>query len=111
MSFLYFDKSFFAQQTYLERLFAVVKSSNHYDAIKSMTKLIGEADKADDYIDYILDKEEYVQANTICRKKLTHTFYHSQYEYYDEQEEYSNMIKRVFGRASEFIKHCYLCEV
>lgn len=60
LSFLYFDKSFFAQQTYLERLFAVVKSSNHYDAIKSMTRLIGEADKADDYIDYILDKEEYV---------------------------------------------------
>ena len=37
-------------------------------------------------------------------KILTHTFYHSQYEYHDEQEEYSNMIKGVFGRASEFIK-------
>lgn len=41
-------------------MFAIVKDSNHYDAIKSMIRLIGEADKADGYIDYILDKEGYV---------------------------------------------------
>lgn len=128
LSFLYFDNPFFTQQTYLERLFAIVKDSNHYDAIKSMIRLIGEADKADGYIDYILDKEGYVHNQhkghtthmvtrtpiytTLAKvrslqsveKILTHTFYHSQYEYHDEQEEYSNMIKGVFGRASEFIK-------
>lgn len=128
LSFLYFDNSFFTQQTYLERLFAVVKDSNHYDAIKSMTRLIGEADKVDCYIDYILDKEGHVhnqheghtthvvsrttiytalakvQSLQSVEKILAHTFYHSHYEYHDEQEEYSNMIKGVFGRASEFIK-------
>lgn len=41
-------------------MFAIVKDSNNYDAIKSMTRLIGEAGKADDYIDYILDKEGHV---------------------------------------------------
>ena len=128
LSFLYFDNPFFTQQTYLERLFAVVKDSNHYDAIKSMTRLIGEADKADDYIDYILEKEGHVHSQheghtthvvtrttiytTLAKvrslqsieKILTHTFYHTHYEYHDEQEEYFNMIKGVFGRASEFIK-------
>lgn len=128
LSFLYFDNPFFTQQTYLERLFSVVKDSNHYDAIKSMTRLIGEADKADDYIDYILDKEGHVHSQheghtthvvtrttiytTLAKvrsiqsieKILNHTFYHTHYEYHDEQEEYFNMIKGVFGRASEFIK-------
>ena len=128
LSFIYFDKPFFTQQTYLERLYAVVKDSNHYDAIKSMTRLIGEADKADDYIDYILEKEGHVHnqheghtTHVVSRttiyttlakvrslqsveKILAHTFYHSHYEYHDEQEEYFNMIKVVFGRASEFIK-------
>ena len=128
LSFIYFENPFFTQQTYLERLFAVVKDSNHYDAIKSMTRLIGEADKADDYIDYILDKEGHVhnqhEGNTThvvtrttiyttlakvrslqsIEKILTHTFYHTHYEYHDEQEEYFNMIKVVFRRTSEFIK-------
>ena len=128
LSFLYFDNPFFTQQTYLERLFAVVKDSNHYNAIKSMTRLIGEADRTDDYIDYILDKEGYVHSQhkghtthvvtrttiytTLAKvrslqsivKILTHTFYHTHYEYHDEQEEYFNMIKGVFGRTSEFIK-------
>lgn len=137
LSFIYFDKPFFTQQTYLERLFTVVKDSNYYDAIKSMTRLIGEADKADDYIDYILEKEGHVHSQheghtthvvsrttiytTLAKvrslrsveKILAHTFYHSHYEYHDEQEEYFNMIKEVFGRASEFIKqgHKELIEV
>ena len=128
LSFVYFDNFFFTQQIYLERLFAIVKDSNNYDAIKSMTRLIGEAGKADDYIDYILDKEGHVhnqheghtthvvsrttiyttlakvQSLQSIEKILTHTFYHTHYEYHDEQEEYLNMLKGVFGRASEFIK-------
>lgn len=128
LSFLYFDNPFFTQQTYLERLFTVVKDSNHYDVIKSMTRLIGEADKADSYIDYILDKEGYVhnqhEGNTThvvmrtpifttlakvrslqsIEKILTHTFYHTHYEYHYEQEEYLNMVKGVFGKVSEFIQ-------
>lgn len=137
LSFVYFDNSFFAQQIYLERLFAVVKDSNHYDAINSMTRLIGKAGKVDDYIDYILDKERHVHnqheghtTHVVSRttiyitlakvrslqsvgKILAHTFYHSHYEYHDEQEEYFNMIKGVFGWASEFIKqgHKELIEV
>lgn len=131
LSFIFFDNPFFTQETYLERLFAVVKDSNHYDAIKSMIRLIGEADRTDDYIDYILDKEGYVHSQheghtthvvtrttiytTLAKvhslqsivKILTHTFYHTHYEYHDEQEEYFNMIKVVFGRTSEFIKHGY----
>lgn len=128
LSFVYFDNFFFTQQIYLERLFAIVKDSNNYDAIKSMTRLIGEAGKADDYIDYILDKEGHVhnqheghtthvvsrttiyttlakvQSLQSIEKILTHTFYHTHYEYHDEQEEYLNMLKGAFGRASEFIK-------
>lgn len=137
LSFIYFDNSFFTQQIYLERLFAIVKDSNNYDAIKSMTRLICEAGKADDYIDYILDKEghvhnqheghtTYVVSRTTIyttltkvrsiqniEKILTHTFYHTHYEYHDEQEEYLNMLKGVFGRASEFVKqgHKELIEV
>lgn len=45
-----------------------------------------------------------VQSLQSIEKILTHTFYHTHYEYHDEQEEYLNMLKGAFGRASEFIK-------
>lgn len=128
LSFLYFENSFFTQQSYLERLFAIVKDSNHYEAVRSMTRLIGEADKTDEYIDYILEKEEYVhnqqeghttrvvtrtaiymalaKVKTIegAKKILIHKFYHSNYEYHDEQEEFLNMIKTALKQVSEYIK-------
>lgn len=128
LSFLYFDNEYFTKDEYLNRIYAIVKDSNHYEAIKSMIRLIDMSNKVDDYIDYILDKEGYVHnqkegittciVSRICvftalikvrsieavKKVLSHHFYNSHYAYYDEQEEYSKMMSSVLNSVSKYIK-------
>ena len=128
ISLLYFDIEFFANKEYLERIFAVVGTSDHYEAIRSMFQLIGEADAADEYLDWMLEKEHLVcnqhEGNTThiisrsavysalgkvksldgVKKVLAHTFKNSRSFYQDEWNEYSKMMKAILGRAAEFIK-------
>lgn len=127
LSFLYFDKPFFAQDAYFERLFDVVKESDHYEAVKAMIELISLAGKVDECIDYILEKERFVhdqqeghttrvvsravvyktlgKANAVdsVRKILAHGFCRARYTYHIEGEEFLNMMKNALQRASKYI--------
>ena len=129
LSFLYFDNEFFTQKVYLERIFAIIGKSEHHEAIRSMIRLIAAADRVDEYVDYILEKEGFVhnqqEGNTThivtrtsiftalakvkeldsIKKILSHQFYRTNLAYHDEQEEYWNMLKSIIGKADEYIKH------
>lgn len=128
LSFLYFDNPFFAQKEYYEKIFSIVESSNHYEAIRSMIRLIADADVVDEFIDYILDKEQYVcnqqEGHTTqivsrtpvyhalskvksldsVKKILAHTFHNPHSYYRDEWSEYAEMMKNVLGILSNAIR-------
>lgn len=128
LSFLYFENRFFTREEYLERIFAVVKDSTHCEAIRSMIELIDLADKVDEYVDYILDKEGFVhnqqKGNTThivsrtciftavqkvkslegVKKVLAHQFYGIRSSYRGEQEDYVLMMGSILRRASGYIK-------
>lgn len=128
LSFLYFDNKFFTHKEYLERIYAILKDSNHYEAIKSMIRLIDLAGKVDEYVDYILENEEYVHnqqegitTHIISRtcifttlknvksrdgvmKILQHKFFGTHSAYHDEQEEYGEMISNVLDGVAKYIK-------
>ena len=128
ISLLYFDIEFFAKKEYLERIFAVVSTSDHYEAVRSMLQLIGGADAADEYLDYILEKEHLVcnqhEGSTThivsrsavystlgkvkslegVKKVLAHTFKNARDFYQDEWNEFGKMMKAILGRVAEFIK-------
>lgn len=128
LSFLFMDNSFFTQQEYLERFYAIVKDSNYYEAIKAMARLISEADLVDDYVDYILDKEKHVhnqqegstthivsrtaiyealskvrKAESV-KKILNHSFINLHTCYRDEWEEYGLMMKNCLKLLSGYVK-------
>lgn len=129
LSFLYFDNEFFTQKEYFERIYAIIGKSEHHEAIRSMIRLIAAADRVDEYVDYILEKEGFVhnqqEGNTTyivtrssiftalakvkewdsIKKILSHQFYHTYLAYHDDQDEYWNMLKTIIGKADEYIKH------
>lgn len=128
LSFLYYNNPFFAQRDYVERIFGVLRESEHYEAIKTMIRLIDEAGYVDEYIDYILDKEAFVhnqheghtthvvsrseiyealskvQSIDSVKKLLQHQFLNTHTLYQDEQEGYRKMIEAALGRVSAYIK-------
>lgn len=128
LSFLYFDNKFFAQKEYLEKIYAILKDSDHYEAIKSMIRLVDLAGKVDEYVDYILGKEGFIHnqregitthiVSRTCvfttlknvksregvKKVLQHKFYGSHSSYHDEQEEYGEMISNVLNNVAKYIK-------
>ena len=128
LSFLYFDNEFFTKKEYLERIYTIIKDSNHYEAIKSLIRLIDLAERADDYIDYILSKEGYVhnqkegitthivsrscifvalskvKSSDSVKKILQHQFYDSRSAYSEEQEEYRKMISSALKNVTKYIK-------
>lgn len=124
LSFLYFDNKFFTQKDYFERIFAIVRSSKHYEAIKSMIRLIGKANKADEYVDYILEKEGYVHnqqkgnITVIVSRTAIYTslsklksldgvkkvLCHPLYNPHEEQDEYLNMMEKVLESVERFIR-------
>jgi len=128
LSFLYFNNRFFANKEYVERIYGLLGKSNHYEAIRSMIRLINDAGCVDEYIDYILEKEGYVHNQhegytthivsrdiiyeTISnvkslegvRKVLLHQFKNTHTLYHGEQEEYRNMMTAVLGRVCDYIK-------
>lgn len=127
LSFLYFDNEFFTKKDYFERIFTIIKESNNYQAIKAMIRLIDVANKVDDYVDYILDKEKYIhnqqegtttlivtrtciygalsKINTSVgiKKVLGHQFYNSHSSYSEEQDGYLNMLSSILNHISGFI--------
>jgi len=128
LSFLYFNNIFFAKKEYVERIYGVLGKSNHYEAIKSMIRLINEAGCVDEYIDYILEKEQYVHNQhegytthivsrdviyvTLSktksldgvRKLLQHQFKSTHTLYHDEQDAYRNMMVEVLNRVCDYIR-------
>lgn len=131
LSFLYFDNKFFAKKEYVERIFRILRSSNHYEAIRCMIGLIGVSDSVDEHLDYILGKEHYVHnqqegyttqvvSRTVIystlskvksldgvKKVLTHKFDNSYFDYSDEKEAYVTMMEGVLTRLSHFINEGY----
>lgn len=127
-SYLYMDNRFFTREEYLKRIFEVIKDARGYEAISSMMELIGRADRVDEYIDYILEKEKYVnnqhEGNVThivsrdvvyrtlsllkteegIRKTLLHHFGNIRYTYHSEKEGYNRMIARMADKIGGFIK-------
>lgn len=125
LTFIFLDNRFFEQKKYVERLFEIVKESNYYVAILAMTKLIGKVDKVDEYLDYILDKEQYVRdqqdgnstlsvsrtpiydaltkVETVdgVKKVLSHQFPYIKYGF--EQKEYLKMMESIINKISDLI--------
>ena len=128
LSFLYFENKQLARDPYLARIYDIVKDSNHYEAIKSMINLIGMANKVNEYIDYILEKEGFVRnqiegttthiVSRSCiystlssvsslygvKKVLSHQFYDTHLAYQDEQEGYWNMMANAIEKTGKYIK-------
>lgn len=128
LSFLYFNNRFFAQKEYVERIFSILGDSNHYEAIKSMIRLIDDAGCVDEYIDYILEKEKYVHnqhegctTHVVTRdviyealskvksldgikKLLLHQFLNTHTLYHDEPDGYKKVMTDVLGQVSGYIK-------
>jgi len=125
LTFIFFGNRFFEQHKYVERLFEIVKESNYFEAISSMIKLISKSNKVDDYLDYILGKEQYVHdqqnGNTTLsvsrstiyealskvetldgvKKVLFHQFPYIEYDF--EQKEYLKMMESIINKISDFI--------
>ena len=128
LSFLYLNNIFFAKKEYVERIYSVLGKSNHYEAIKSMIRLIDAAGCVDEYIDYILEKEGYVHnqhegytTHVVSRdviyetlsktksldgvkKLLQHQFQNTHTLYHDEQDAYRKMMTEVLNRVCDYIK-------
>lgn len=129
LSFLYMDNIFFSQQKYLERFFAIVSTSDHYEAIRSMIRLIDVAERVDGYVDYILDKEKHVHnqregitthivSRTVVynalskvktedsvKKIISHQFYNPHSFYRDEWEEYNQMMSNALNILASSIRN------
>ena len=127
LSLLYLEIPFFAKREYFERIFAIVGTSNHYEAVSSMLQLIGAANVADEYLDYILNKEKLVcnqhKGNTIhlvsrdsvyfalekvetpesLKRVLAHKFPTNVF-YHDEWREYNKMIKSLLMKLARCVK-------
>ena len=128
LEFLYFDNDFFSNERYLARIYDIIKDSNHHEAIRSMIRLIDMANRVDEFVDYILNKEQYVHnqqegstthiVSRTCiyvtlskvkslnsvKKIMLHQFYDSRIAYHDEHDGQVKMISSVLKLACEYIK-------
>jgi len=125
LTFIFFGNKFFKKTYYFEHLFEIIKTSNYYEAISSMIKLIDKAEKVEEYLDYILDKEKYLHDqqdgnSTISvsrkpiykalsniksldgiKKVLGHQFNLRHFIF--DQEEYLKMMGNIINRVKSFI--------
>ena len=128
LEFLYFDNEFFSNERYLVRIYDIIKDSNHHEAIRSMVRLIDMANRVDEFVNYILNKEQYVHnqqegstthiVSRTCiyvtlskvkslnsiKKIMLHQFYDSRIAYHDEHDGQVKMIGSVLKLACEYIK-------
>ena len=129
LSYLYLGNTFFSREKYVRRYFEIFKDSNNYDAIKVMVSLIHNAGMVDEYINYILDKEHYVQnqqdgitTHIVPRddiyvalsavekaegieKVLKHEFKNYLYYYDSEWSHYRDMIESLLQKAEKLLKN------
>lgn len=128
LSYLYLGNVFFFHEKYVRRYFEIFKDSNNYDAIKVMVSLIHRAGMVDEYVDYILDKEHFVQnqheGNTThvvsrdeiyaalsavenaegIEKVLKHEFKNYLYYYDSEWSRYRDMIECLLQKTEKLIR-------
>lgn len=129
MSFIYFENDFFKKDYYFERIFNIVKYSNNCQVIESTISFIDAANKVDEHIDYILDKEKYVYNKefdgitcTVSRSIIYNSLSKLKSLYavkkllcsqicipnvldYKSQDEYLYMMENLLMIASDFIRH------
>lgn len=127
LSYLYLGNDFFHKEKYVRNYFEIFKDSKNYDAIKVMMSMIHGAGMVDEFVDYILDKEHYVQnqreGNTThvvsrdeiyaalatvekadgIEKVLQHEFKNYLHYYENEWSCYRNMIESLLKKSSKII--------
>lgn len=128
ISYFVIENDFFANSVYLEKYYSLFSNSNNYEVIKCLMTLIAKVKCGDKYIDYILEKEQYVNDQhknncTTCvsrfevyyslstvksydgiKKLLSHKFtddfsYHS-----FEWSYYTRMMENCLSYATRYIK-------
>lgn len=128
LTYVYLENDFFTETSYMNRIFAIIKDSNNYEAIKAMMGLIYRAKTGNEYVDYILEKETFVRdqqvrgtTHVVSRdyvylsldsvdsedgifKVLTHDF-HNQYYYQRDWNNYARLIQNMLSKAIEYIKN------
>ena len=129
LSYLYLGNEFFYKEKYVRHYYELFKDCNNYDAIKVMFSLIHRAGMVDEFVDYILAKEHYVQdqhegstTHVVSRdeiyatlanvenadgieKVLRHEFKNYLYYYDHEWSCYRNMIESLLQKSSRiFLK-------
>lgn len=129
LQYLYLGNKFFYEKKYVSRYFDLFKASTNYDAIKVMISLINRSELVDDYVDYILEKEAFVQnqhegntTHVVSRdeiyialssartedniiKILQHEFKHYLYYYDNEWKCYQNMMESLLQKSVRLIKN------
>ncbi len=127
-TYIYLENSFFGTGPFVRKYFELLKGSKNPNVIKTMLSLIDRAGKADNYIDYILEKEQYVRdqnengvthvitrdevfetLSKLCShdgiaKLLKHKFSYDHVYYSSEHEHYYRMMSNCLKKAAEYIK-------
>ena len=128
LQYLYLGNEFFYKQKYVRRYYELFKESTNYDAIKVMISLIHRSGMVDEYVDYILEKENYVQdqrkGNTThvvsrdeiyaalgdtekeesIEKILKHEFKNYLHFYDSQWSRYKEMLERLLNKAAMLMK-------
>lgn len=127
LQYLYLGNEFFYKEKYVSRYYELFKDSTNYDAIKVMIQLIHRSDLVDEYVDYILEKENYVEdqrkGNTThvvsrdevyaalaavensegIEKVLRHEFKNYLYFYDSQWSRYKEMVESLLKKAARLI--------
>ena len=128
LQYLYIGNEFFFKEKYVKRYYELFKDSTNYDAIKVMILLIHRSCMVDEYVDYILEKENYVQdqrkGNTThvvsrdeiyaalgtienadsIEKVLRHEFKNYLYFYDSQWARYKDMVQILLQKAARLKK-------
>ena len=129
LQYLYLGNEFFYKQKYVRRYYELFKDSTNYDAIKVMVSLIHRSGMVDEYVDYILKKENYVQdqrkgstTHVVSRdeiyaalgtvenaesieKILRHEFKNYLYFYDSQWARYKDMVQILLQKAARLMKN------
>lgn len=128
LTYVYLENDFFTETSYMNRIFAIINDSNNYEAIKAMMGLIYRAKRGNEYVDYILEKENFVRDQQVrgttyvvsreyvylslysvdsedgILKVLKHDF-HNQYYHQSDWENYARLIQNMLSKVPQYIKN------
>lgn len=128
LQYLYLGNEFFYKEKYVKKYYNLFKDSINYDAIKVIISLIHRTGLVDEYVNYILEKEHYVQdqreGNTTrvvsrdevyvalgtveradsIEKILRHEFKNFLYYYDSEWSQYRDMVINLLQKAAKQMK-------